>query len=112
MLLCFSLLPTYPQYVLRPDNIESAYYLHHFTGNEKYLQMGKVYLKSIMDYCRLEEGYASLKSVITKEKADKMPSFFLAETLKYLYLLFSDENVIDFDKVIFNTEAHPLKIEF
>jgi mannosidase alpha-like ER degradation enhancer 2 len=103
---------TYPQYILRPENIESAYYNYHFTNDNKYLEMGVVYLKSIMDYCRLDEGYAALKSVITREKADKMPSFFLAETLKYLYLLFSDENVIDFNKVIFNTEAHPLKKEF
>ncbi len=100
---------TYPQYILRPENIESAYYLYHFTGDSLYLRMGEVYLKSIMDYCRLDEGYTSLQSVITKQKGDKMPSFFLAETLKYLYLLFTDENVIDFNKVIFNTEAHPLK---
>ena len=103
---------TYPQYILRPENIESAYYLYHFTGNNKYLEMGEVYLKSIMDYCRLDDGYASLKSVVTKEKADKMPSFFLAETMKYLYLLFTDENVTDFNKVVFNTEAHPLKKGF
>ncbi len=103
---------TYPQYVLRPENIESAYYLYHFTKDNKYLEMGEVYLKNIMDYCRLDEGYASLKSVITREKADKMPSFFLAETLKYLYLLFSDDNAVEFNKIIFNTEAHPLKKEF
>ena len=49
-----------------------------------------------------------LKSVVTKEKGDLMPSYFLAETLKYLYLLFAEEPV-DLDKVVFNTEAHPLK---
>ena len=100
---------TYPDYVLRPENIESAYYLYHFTKDNKYLKMGEMYLNSIMKYCRLEEGYASLKSVVTKQKADKMPSFFLAETLKYLYLLFADESTLDFSKIIFNTEAHPLK---
>ncbi len=103
---------TYPQYVLRPENIESAYYLYHFTKDDKYLKMGEVYLKSIMDKCRLDEGYTSLQNVSTGEKGDKMPSFFMAETLKYLYLLFSDENVLDFNSVIFNTEAHPLKIKF
>jgi len=50
-----------------------------------------------------------LKSVVTREKRDLMPSYFLAETLKYLYLLFSPEKTLDFDAVIFNTEAHPLK---
>ncbi len=103
---------TYPQYVLRPENIESAYYLYHFTKDDKYLRMGKDYLQSIIDKCRLDEGYTSLQSVITGQKGDKMYSFFLAETLKYLYLLFSDENVLDFNSVIFNTEAHPLKKKF
>jgi hypothetical protein len=42
------------------------------------------------------------------EKGDLMPSYFLAETLKYLYLLFSGEPV-DLEKVVFNTEAHPLR---
>lgn len=102
---------TYPAYVLRPENIESAYYLYHYTKDDKYRQMGKVYFQSIINYCRLDEGYASLKSVVTKDKSDKMQSFFFAETLKYLYLLFSDESVLDFNKIIFNTEAHPLKRE-
>jgi mannosyl-oligosaccharide alpha-1,2-mannosidase len=44
------------------------------------------------------------------EKDDKMQSFFLAETLKYLYLLFSPPSVISFDEWVFNTEAHPLRI--
>jgi hypothetical protein len=49
-----------------------------------------------------------LKDVVTKEKGDLMHSFFLAETLKYLYLLF-DPKAIDFDRNVFNTEAHPLR---
>lgn len=39
-----------------------------------------------------------------------MQSFFLAETLKYLYLLFSPSSVISLDEWVFNTEAHPIKI--
>jgi mannosidase alpha-like ER degradation enhancer 2 len=99
---------TYPDYVLRPENVESAYYLYHFTGETRYREMGDIYLKSIMEYCRLDEGYASLQSVVTKQKSDSMPSFFLAETLKYLYLLFTDASVLNFNDIIFNTEAHPL----
>ncbi len=38
-----------------------------------------------------------------------MESFFFAETLKYLYLLFAPESTLEFDSVIFNTEAHPMK---
>ena len=63
---------TYPGYVLRPENIESAYYLYHFTKDDKYREMGKIYLQSIINYCRLEEGYASLRSVITKENSIKL----------------------------------------
>ena len=55
------------------------------------------------------DGYTVLKDVVTKEKGDLMPSYFLAETLKYLYLLFAPPETLDFDSVVFNTEAHPLK---
>jgi mannosidase alpha-like ER degradation enhancer 2 len=96
-------------YPLRPENIESAYYLYKFTGNKKYLDMGKTFFKSLKKYCRTEVGYAHLKSIITKEKSDAMESFFLAETLKYLYLLLSPDEIIDLDKIVFNTEAHPLQ---
>lgn len=74
-------------YLLCPEIIESAYYLYKFTNNEKYLEMGITFFESIVKYCRIEEGYAALKSVITKEKDDQMESFFFAETLKYCYLL-------------------------
>lgn len=46
----------------------------------------------------------------TGEKDDKMQSYFLAETLKYLYLLFSPPTVVSLDEWVFNTEAHPLRI--
>ncbi|KAL6496881.1 Mannosyl-oligosaccharide 1 2-alpha-mannosidase mns2 [Orobanche gracilis] len=48
--------------------------------------------------------------VNTGVKDNMMQSFFLAETLKYLYLLFSPPSVISLDEWVFNTEAHPLKI--
>ena len=54
-------------------------------------------------------GKTILKNVVTKEKGDLMPSYFLAETLKYLYLLFAPEETLDFDSVVFNTEAHPFR---
>ena len=98
-----------PQYFLRPEIIESAYYLYHYTGDEKYLKMGETFLKALLKYCRTSEGFASLKSVITKEKADDMESFFFAETLKYFYLLFAPPNTLNFNKIIFNTEAHPIQ---
>ncbi len=99
----------YPAYLLRPENIESAFYLYHFTHDKVYLEMGKVYLNSLTKHCKTEKGYAMLKSVITKEKGDEMESFFLAETLKYLYLLFAPSETIDWEAMIFNTEAHPIR---
>ena len=96
-------------YPLRPEIIESTYYLYHYTHDAKYLAMGVVYYNALVKYSRTDDAYAALADVRTKEKADSMESFFFAETMKYLYLLFAPESTLDFDKVIFNTEAHPLK---
>jgi hypothetical protein len=100
---------TAPYYILRPENIESAFYLYRKTKNPKYLEMGKTFFDSIIKYCKVDEGYASLKSVMSKEKIDSMESFYLAETLKYLYLIFAPEEVLDLQINVFNTEAHPFK---
>jgi ER degradation enhancer, mannosidase alpha-like 2 len=95
-------------YPLRPEIVESTYYLYHFTDDEKYLRMGNTFFGGFVKYCREDEGFASLKSVVTKEKSDSMQSFLFAETFKYYFLLFASPKTIDFDKVIFNTEAHPV----
>jgi glycosyl hydrolase family 47 len=99
----------HPAYPLRPEIVESTYYLYHFTREAKYLAMGETMWRDFVKYCRTDEGYAALKSVITKEKSDSMQSFLFAETFKYFYLLFAPQNTLDFDKVIFNTEAHPVR---
>jgi ER degradation enhancer, mannosidase alpha-like 2 len=95
-------------YQLRPELVESAYYLYHYTKDPKYLRMGEVMLDDLIRYCRTDHGYTSLRSVVTHEQGDRMHSFFLAETLKYLYLLF-EPDALDFSRVVFNTEAHPLR---
>jgi mannosidase alpha-like ER degradation enhancer 2 len=98
-----------PGYALRPEIIESAFYLHHFTNDPRYLEMGRTFFDSLVKYCRTDAGYAQLSDVRRKTKEDDMESFFLAETLKYLYLLFAPANTVDLSKVVFNTEAHPLR---
>ena len=98
---------TEPGYPLRPEIAESAYYLYRYTKDPRYLEMGRVILESLEKYCRVDGGYTVLESVVTKKKGDLMPSFFLAETLKYLYLLFAPDDALDFEHVVFNTEAHP-----
>jgi mannosidase alpha-like ER degradation enhancer 2 len=74
--------------------------------------MGQTFLESLVKYCRTEDGFAALKDVRTKEKEDAMESFFFAETLKYLYLLFAPPDTLDFDSIVFNTEAHPMQRNF
>lgn len=96
-------------YPLRPEIIESAYYLHHYTRDPLYLQMGETLFRDFVKHCRTDVAYASLKSVIAKEKSDTMQSFLFAETFKYFYLLFAPPKTLEFDKVIFNTEAHPIR---
>lgn len=101
-------------YALRPEIIESAYYLYTKTKDKKYLKMGEKIFDDLKKYCKEKYGYTEIKNVITKEKSDDQPSFFFAETMKYLYLLFSapSANHFKFDNYIFNTEAHPIKKDF
>jgi len=101
-----------PGYPLRPEIVESAYYLRHYTRDPRYLEMGRTFLDGLLAHCRTDAGYTVLKNVVTKEKGDLMPSYFLAETLKYLYLIFAPDQALDFDQVIFNTEGHPLRRDF
>lgn len=98
-----------PQYHLRPEIVESSYYLFHFTKDPRYQREGEQMWEDFVKYCRTDEGYAALKDVVTKEKSDSMQSFLFAETFKYFYLLFAPPRTLAFDKVIFNTEAHPIK---
>ena len=72
--------------------------------------MGRTYVESLIARCRTEIGYAHLASVRTGEQRDAMQSFFLAETLKYAWLLFAPRGTIDFERTLFNTEAHPLRV--
>ncbi|KAJ3513466.1 hypothetical protein NLJ89_g2936 [Agrocybe chaxingu] len=106
--------PSYDaRYILRPETIESLFIAYRLTANERYREFGWKIFQSIEQYCKVEEGgYSAILNVDspTTIKMDKMETFFLSETLKYLYLLFSDGDVLPFDKYVFNTEAHPLPI--
>ncbi len=94
-------------YPLRPEIIESVYYLHQLT--HEYLEMGRSFFEAITGRCRTDAGTTGLKDVVTGEKGDLMPSYYLAESLKYLYLLFTPDTKLDLDEVVFTTEAHPLR---
>ncbi|KAJ6458125.1 glycoside hydrolase [Mycena vitilis] len=99
-------------YLLRPETVESFYILWRTTGDEIWRERGWAVFEAIEKHARLERGYASIVNVdeTTVKHMDEMPSFFLAETLKYLYLLFVDQEIIPLDQWVFNTEAHPLPI--
>ena len=96
-------------YALRPEIVESTYYLDHFTGDPKYRAMGRELFEDFTRYCHTDSGFAELEDVRTKKQRDSMESWVFAETLKYYYLLFSPKATLDFDSVVFNTEAHPLR---
>ncbi|XP_003473009.1 endoplasmic reticulum mannosyl-oligosaccharide 1,2-alpha-mannosidase isoform X1 [Cavia porcellus] len=101
--------------LLRPETVESLFYLYRVTGDRKYQDWGWEILQSFNKYTRVRSGgYSSINNVQSTQKPeprDKMESFFLGETLKYLYLLFSDDpDLLSLDHYVFNTEAHPLPI--
>jgi len=98
-----------PGYPLRPEIIESAYYLRRLTKDPRYLAMGKTFFQALVTHCRTDAGYTTLTNVVTKEKGDLMPSYFLTETLKYLYLLFAPDEALNLQHAVLNTEAHPLR---
>ncbi|XP_045081660.1 endoplasmic reticulum mannosyl-oligosaccharide 1,2-alpha-mannosidase-like isoform X2 [Coregonus clupeaformis] len=101
--------------LLRPETVESLFYLYRFTKDRKYRDWGWEILQNFNKYTKVSTGgYTSINNVRDPEypsPRDKMESFFLGETLKYFYLLFSDDpELVSLEKYVFNTEAHPLPI--
>ncbi|XP_068190440.1 endoplasmic reticulum mannosyl-oligosaccharide 1,2-alpha-mannosidase [Antennarius striatus] len=101
--------------LLRPETVESLFYMYRLTKDTKYRDWGWDILQSFNNYTKVADGgYTSINNVRDPANLgprDKMESFFLGETLKYLYLLFSDDmELLSLDKFIFNTEAHPFPI--
>ena len=102
--------PSAPFYILRPETAESLFVLHEVTKNPVYRDWGWEIFSAIEARCRTAHGYGSVPDVrkVTKPD-DRMESFFLAETLKYLYLLQDPNHAVDLETAVFNTEAHPLR---
>ncbi|KAF7961281.1 hypothetical protein EAE96_000947 [Botrytis aclada] len=94
----------------RPEFIESNYHLYRATKDPWYLHVGEMVLEDIKRRCWATCGWSGLQDVRTGEKSDRMESFFLGETAKYLYLLFDpDHPMNDLDAAyVFTTEGHPL----
>ena len=103
--------------LIRPESIESWFYLWRLTGDEKYREWAWDYAKGIEKWAKSDVGYSGLKNVNFVDENEKLGNmdgeqhtFILAETFKYLYLIFSDDDLIDLTEWVFNTEAHPLKV--
>ncbi|XP_066948164.1 ER degradation-enhancing alpha-mannosidase-like protein 2 [Macrobrachium rosenbergii] len=114
-------------YPLRPELVESLMYLYRATKDDTLLKMGADIVRSIQHSAKTSCGYATVKNVNDHTLDNRMESFFLAETTKYLYLLFDQENwlhntgsfgtimdvkgrscILEAGGYIFNTEAHPV----
>ncbi|KAM5355938.1 hypothetical protein ACJ41O_002584 [Fusarium nematophilum] len=96
----------------RPETVESLFYMWRITGDVQYREWGWEMFKSFMNHTAVRNGggFTSLRdaSVVPPKTRDNMESFWLAETLKYFYLLFSPHDLLPLDKVVINTEGHPL----
>lgn len=85
--------------------------LYWITDDPIYQEWGWEAFQAIEKHCRTPEGYAGVRDVTVENTAtdDLQQSFFMAETLKYLYLLYSPKDTVDLNKWVFNTEAHPIR---
>lgn len=102
-------------YILRPEVVEGWFVLYRVTGDEKYRDWCWAATLAIDRFCRVSNGFSGIRNVYSApekvEYDDVQQSFFLSETLKYLYLTFSEPDVISLDKYVLNTEAHPFPIQ-
>ncbi|KAG8747223.1 maturation of Asn-linked oligosaccharides protein [Ceratobasidium sp. 414] len=101
----------YAYYDLRPEVLESNFYAWRATGDIKYYNRAVAGLESIKKYCRPGVGVAGIGDVRSTNSGyiDHTESFFFAEVMKYIYLTFAEPSVIDLDKYVINTEAHPFE---
>mmetsp|Transcript_55066 Transcript_55066/g.98222 ORF Transcript_55066/g.98222 Transcript_55066/m.98222 type:complete len:835 (-) Transcript_55066:72-2576(-) len=95
---------------IRPETAESLFYLYRLTGNEKYRRIGKKMFLAIDQHTKVNGGFSSVRDVksVPTSKMDEMQTFVMAETFKYLFLLFSPTATFDMHRYVLNTEGHPL----
>lgn len=121
-----------PRYILRPEAIESIFIMYRITADPKWQDIAWTMFQSIVATTSTELANAAIEDVTNPKspKIDSMEvsfpsnhthttyilttsqSFWLSETLKYFYLIFSPPDLISLDEYVLNTEAHPLKRPF
>ena len=99
------------RYMLRPEAIESVFILYRITGDRALREQGWAMFEAVARHARTPLAHAALDdvTVAAPPQADRMESFWTAETLKYYYLLFAEESVVSLDEYVFNTEAHTFR---
>ncbi|KAF5257946.1 hypothetical protein FOXYS1_11509 [Fusarium oxysporum] len=99
------------EYRLRPEAIESVFYMWRITGDDVWRTAAWRMWEAIVKQTETQEAFATISDVNKKgsDKRDNMETFWMSETIKYFYLTFDDPNVINLDEWVLNTEAHPLK---
>ncbi|KAH7060410.1 putative endoplasmic reticulum mannosyl-oligosaccharide 1,2-alpha-mannosidase [Macrophomina phaseolina] len=100
-----------PTYLLRPDAIESLFVTYRVTGDWRLPDRAWRIFEKIVKHTRTRYGHAALEDCVAEwpRQGDRMESFWLAETLKYFYLVFAEPTVVSLDEWVFNTEAHPFR---
>ena len=98
--------------IQRPEAIEAIFYMYRKTGDPMYREWAWEMFQNMRRHYRTETGWVGLKDVRSPNPGhdNTMQSFFLAETLKYFYLIFSDSDTINLDEWVLNTEAHPIRV--
>jgi len=102
-----------PRYILRPEAIESVFVLWRITGQEEWREAAWDMFVSVANATDTPLANAAINDVNKKgggKQTDYMESFWLAETLKYFYLVFADTELVSLDEFVLNTEAHPLRL--
>ncbi|KAF2676391.1 glycoside hydrolase family 47 protein [Lentithecium fluviatile CBS 122367] len=110
-----------PRYKGRPEYVESLFYAWRITGEARFREWTWAAFEAIETHCKASYGYAQLADVYkvkpedwdgdgTKRWIDQQESFWAAETLKYLWLTFSDVNVASLDRWVFSTEGHVFRM--
>ncbi|KAE9336694.1 Endoplasmic reticulum mannosyl-oligosaccharide 1,2-alpha-mannosidase [Phytophthora rubi] len=106
--------PSQDYNILRPETVESLMILYRVTGDEVYRDHGRMIMEAFEKHSKVPaggyRGTIDVWSGTPTTKQGGMESFFIAETLKYLFLLFSDDEVLPLDEIVFNTEAHPFPL--
>ncbi|KIM44571.1 glycoside hydrolase family 47 protein [Hebeloma cylindrosporum] len=99
-------------YLLKPEVVESFYILWKSTKNPLWRDRGWAIYEAIEEQTKTQYGYAGILQVdqIPTPMKDEMPSHFLAETLKYLYLLCTNEDPVPLNAWVFNAKGHPLPV--